>query len=75
MEFVFHIAGKTSEELYALNRNGAGGYYPIGRNNCWHGGMHFDGGDSIAAITDGTVISYRMTKNYLRKTEIRSQHF
>jgi hypothetical protein len=68
MRFAFPLTGKKAEDLYTLNRDGSGGYYPIGVNNCWHGGMHFDGANAIAAIADGTVVAYRMTKKHLEET-------
>lgn len=48
-----------------------GGYYPVGKNGQWHGGIHFD--DKTAAvfdqsqvycIADGEVIAYRIDKSY-----------
>lgn len=34
MKFVYPIDKKSAEELYKLNREGFGGYFPIGLNNC-----------------------------------------
>lgn len=43
------------------------GYYPIGRNGMWHGGVHFDPGtagvidqSSVRCIADGEVVAYRV---------------
>ncbi len=43
------------------------GYYPIGRNGLWHGGVHFDSGtasvldqSSVHCLADGEVIAYRI---------------
>lgn len=58
------------QHLTAMAKAG-GGYYPIGKNGQWHGGIHFD--DKTAAvfdqkqvccIADGEVIAYRVDRNY-----------
>ena len=45
----------------------AAGFYPIGVNGQWHGGVHFDGGtagtldqSSVHCLADGEVVAYRM---------------
>ncbi|OPA88261.1 hypothetical protein BFW88_16925 [Pseudomonas fluorescens] len=52
------------------------GYYPLGRNGLWHGGVHFDSGtagaldqSSVHCLADGEVVAYRIderspTTNY-----------
>ncbi|MBQ4819925.1 TIGR02594 family protein [Aquimarina sp. MMG016] len=41
------------------------GFYPVGRLNSWHGGIHIEGsGKEVRAIADGRVIAYRMPENY-----------
>jgi hypothetical protein len=67
MKFVYPIEKKSPEELYKLNREGFGGYFPIGLNNCYHGGIHLDGKHPIVAIADGTVIAYRYRKKYIEQ--------
>jgi len=67
MRFVFPIENKMADELYKLNREGFGGYFPIGLNNCYHGGIHLDGKHPIVAIADGTVIAYRYRKKYIEQ--------
>lgn len=50
----------------------SGGYYLLGANNCWHGGIHitdekFDYHKKthpVRCIMDGSVIAYRLNKNY-----------
>ncbi|MFK8400685.1 hypothetical protein M2D07_019435 [Pseudomonas sp. BGr12] len=44
-----------------------GGYYPVGRNGMWHGGVHFDSGtagvidqSSVRCLADGEVVAYRI---------------
>lgn len=48
-----------------------GGYYPIGKNGLWHGGVHFDSGtaasldqSAIRCIADGEVVAYRIDDTY-----------
>ncbi|WP_223456816.1 hypothetical protein, partial [Pseudomonas sp. GL-RE-19] len=47
--------------------NAAAGYYPLGRNGLWHGGVHFDSGtagpldqSSVHCLADGEVVAYRI---------------
>jgi hypothetical protein len=68
MKFVFPIEGKKASDLYAINRDGVGGYYPIGLNNTYHGGLHIDGNHAVVAIADGTVVAYRYNKTCLDET-------
>ncbi len=48
----------------------ASGYYPLGRNGLWHGGVHFDSGtagtleqSSVHCLADGEVVAYRIDKH------------
>jgi hypothetical protein len=48
-----------------------GGYYPMGANGLWHGGVHLDTGtgtafdqSSVRCIADGEVIAYRIDGQY-----------
>ncbi|WP_288855686.1 N-acetylmuramidase family protein [uncultured Pseudomonas sp.] len=59
----------------------ASGYYPLGRNGLWHGGVHFDSGtagildqSSVQCLADGEVVAYRIdmhspTTNYFVENE------
>jgi predicted chitinase len=45
----------------------AAGYYPLGINGLWHGGVHFDSGtadtldqSSVQCLADGEVVAYRI---------------
>jgi GH24 family phage-related lysozyme (muramidase) len=47
--------------------NANAGYYPIGRNGLFHGGVHFDSGtagtldqSSVHCLADGEVVAYRI---------------
>lgn len=51
------------------------GYYPVGRNGMWHGGVHFDSGtagvidqSSVRCIADGEVVAYRVPAQSPRTT-------
>jgi hypothetical protein len=46
--------------------NATAGFYPLGRNGMWHGGVHFDAGtagvldqSSVHCLADGEVVAYR----------------
>src|ERR1700712_6025801 len=46
--------------------NATAGFYPLGRNGMWHGGVHFDAGtagvldqSSVNCLADGEVVAYR----------------
>lgn len=48
----------------------AAGYYPLGRNGLWHGGVHFDSGtagtldqSSVHCLADGEVVAYRIDEH------------
>ncbi|WDH35288.1 pesticin C-terminus-like muramidase [Pseudomonas chlororaphis] len=47
------------------------GYYPLGSNGLWHGGVHFDEDTGLVAdksevrcIADGEVVAYRIDEKY-----------
>ena len=49
-----------------------GGFYPLGLNGMYHGGIHFDAvtagklkqGDGVGVIADGEVVAYRLDSTY-----------
>ncbi|WP_236176040.1 hypothetical protein [Pseudomonas pseudonitroreducens] len=64
-----HPFGDKSNPLQQLTQlaNAVAGYYPIGVNGMWHGGVHFDSGtagilkqDHVRCIADGEVVAYRI---------------
>ncbi|WGS51549.1 lytic transglycosylase domain-containing protein [Paraburkholderia sp. D15] len=74
--YPFAPAGKddaTDPMIYmkALG-NARNGFYPLGVNGMWHGGIHFDGNTGnvlrqdvgIRAIADGEVVAYRLDSKY-----------
>lgn len=63
-------AGHSLQHLTALS-NARSGFYPIGGNGLWHGGMHLDKGTSdafdqsrINCMTHGEVVAYRVDEEY-----------
>jgi muramidase (phage lysozyme) len=52
--------------------SGDGGFYPLGANGMFHGGVHFDAGTGgaltqgkgVQAIADGEVVAYRLDAAY-----------
>lgn len=70
-----HPLGDKSNPLVQLTNlaNAMGGYYPLGRNGFWHGGVHFDAGTAgivgidqthVRCIADGEVVAYRIDSQY-----------
>ncbi|MDP2746524.1 hypothetical protein [Pseudomonas sp.] len=64
------IAGHSLQHLTALSK-AKGGFYPIGGNGLWHGGIHLDKGTSdafdqsrINCMTHGEVVAYRVDEEY-----------
>jgi hypothetical protein len=61
----------TCDYLKALGA-ADGGFYPLGANGIWHGGIHFDEltagqlkqDQGVRAIADGEVIAYRLDSQY-----------
>lgn len=63
-------AGHALQHLTALSKARAG-FYPIGGNGLWHGGIHLDKGTSEAfdqsrvnCMTHGEVVAYRIDDEY-----------
>ncbi|OWJ95809.1 hypothetical protein B6S59_08745 [Pseudomonas sp. A46] len=67
-----HPFGDTSSVFQQLNTlaKAQAGYFPLGRNGLWHGGVHFDSGTAgtagpegqsyVRCLADGEVIAYRI---------------
>lgn len=69
----YPFAGDAANPLANLTSlaKATGGYYPMGANGLWHGGVHFDQGtagtfdqSSVRCIADGEVIAYRIDGQY-----------
>lgn len=74
--YPFRAVGESGEvtdpQVYfdALAR-AANGFYPMGSNGLWHGGVHFDehtaallDQSAVRCIADGEVVAYRIDKAY-----------
>ncbi|EJN28192.1 hypothetical protein PMI35_03085 [Pseudomonas sp. GM78] len=56
--------------------NATAGYYPLGRNGLWHGGVHFDSGTAaglkqqfdVHCLADGEVVAYRIDRESPKTT-------
>jgi hypothetical protein len=67
--------GKDASDAHSFFEalsNAEDGFYPLGANGIWHGGIHFDGAtgkilkqeDGVRAIADGEVVAYRLDSKY-----------
>ena len=71
MKFEYPVALSGAEDNAPKFLKGASnrtGYFPVGRLNTWHGGVHFEGDKAIRAIADGKIIAFRVPKTYLTET-------
>lgn len=79
MNFLFPVGdqGLSSDAYYRALAEAKDGFYPIGKNRLWHGGIHIDKNviDALKAneidhmpevkcIADGEVIAYRINDTY-----------
>ncbi len=75
--YPFKTAGDTSKEVtdpqvyFDALAKAESGFYPIGANGLWHGGVHFDDKtgalldqSAVRCIADGEVIAYRIDEKY-----------
>ncbi|AZD18856.1 hypothetical protein PUP66_00305 [Pseudomonas chlororaphis] len=60
-----------SMQYYKALAKAKDGYYPLGSNGLWHGGVHFDEDTGLVAdksevrcIADGEVVAYRIDEKY-----------
>ncbi|MDO6760669.1 hypothetical protein Q4566_10700 [Tamlana sp. 2_MG-2023] len=57
---------KEKTNAYHFGHNNRNGFFPLGINNSWHGGIHIEGlGTQVRAIADGRIIAYRFAEDYL----------
>lgn len=76
MKFVYPVDPKNGKDKLPVYLKGASnltGYYPIGRMNTWHGGIHYEGNNPLKAISDGKIIAYRYPRNIMKKQLIIRQ--
>ncbi|MBP5943943.1 hypothetical protein ICA15_12765 [Pseudomonas sp. P116] len=63
--------GTDPQQYYAALAKAQDGYYPLGSNGLWHGGVHFDEASGLVSaqsevrcIADGQVVAYRIDDTY-----------
>lgn len=59
------------QQYYDALAKAKAGFYPVGSNGLWHGGIHFDEGTGLVTdltevrcIADGEVVAYRIDESY-----------
>ena len=65
-----------ANELYQALEREVGGYYLLGANGFWHGGIHISDrsaphcvlDDALCCMADGEVVAYRLNDNYREST-------
>lgn len=50
------------DKLATANESGAEGFFPVGKNRFWHGGVHLPALKPVVAVCDGTLVAYRIDK-------------
>jgi N-acetyl-anhydromuramyl-L-alanine amidase AmpD len=70
----------AAEKVYQNNELGGGGYYPIGLNQNWHGGIHLHSsvGTNVHAMFDGVLVAARFghkKSEYGTNTPLGSNNF
>ncbi|MDA8482642.1 hypothetical protein NNO07_06135 [Pseudomonas resinovorans] len=66
----------NANELYEALEREIGGYYLLGANGFWHGGIHISDrsaphcilDDPLCCMADGEVVAYRLNDNYREST-------
>ncbi|MCU1749389.1 hypothetical protein [Pseudomonas sp. 6D_7.1_Bac1] len=81
--YPFKVGGAEAtdpQQYYKALAQAKDGYYPLGSNGLWHGGIHFDEatglvGDKaeVRCIADGEVVAYRIDEVY-PKSDFGSTH-
>lgn len=61
---------KQVNELCQLNEQGEGGFYPIGTNQLWHNGIHFQlpRGATVHNIAAGRIVAARLSPEFSEST-------
>ncbi len=69
MKFVYPVEPRNGTKTdYLKGASNQTGFYPIGRLNTWHGGIHYEHDGSIKAIADGVLIAFRVPEDYQTET-------
>lgn len=54
------LGSNNPDQLADENERGTDGFFPIGSNGFWHGGVHLRTPKPIVAIRDGQLVAYRI---------------
>ena len=65
---LFSLTNKTPKQLFDIAESGPAGFYPVGVNRFWHGGIHLHGSEPVRAMWDGEVVAYRVSHELLTGT-------
>lgn len=65
---LFSLTNKTPEQLFNIAESGPAGFYPVGVNRFWHGGIHLHGSEPVRALWDGEIVAYRVSHKHLTGT-------
>ena len=55
---------KAIESLCRKNEAGKSGFYPVGKYNCWHSGIHLTTDAAITPVIRGTIVSFKISEKY-----------
>lgn len=67
----YPIKTENIDQLYKkIELNNTSGYYPVGKNNKWHSGIHFETNSPIKVINNGNIVAYRISKDFIKKKKI-----
>jgi hypothetical protein len=53
---------KDLDKLASASETDTEGFFPIGKNRFWHGGLHLHTVKPVVAVRDGTLVAYRIDK-------------
>jgi len=57
---------RTINDMCSLNERQRGGYFPVGKNQCWHSGMHVSTMSNfpVRPLIAGELAAHRINENY-----------
>lgn len=66
MKIIPPIEVEKLEDCFKNNEQGNYGFYPLSKNNFWHGGIHLYSDKPIRAVADGSLVAYRLSSDYIK---------
>lgn len=71
------VDAARTEALHAHTESAGGGWFPVGSNSLWHGGVHLAAveGTAVVACADGVVLAARLAPAELARGEAGSRNF